>query len=240
MTDQAIIRLAGITREYLMGGERIRALAGIDLEIGRNEYVAIMGPSGSGKSTMMNVLGCLDTPSSGQYWLNGHEVSQMADDDLARIRNREIGFVFQTFNLLPRASALSNVELPLVYAGTGARERRSRAEEALARVGLAERMHHRPNELSGGQRQRVAIARALVNRPSILLADEPTGNLDSATSVEIMRVFGELHAEGQTVVLVTHEPDIAEHAHRVVVLRDGRIDTDRRVEHPVGAASAVA
>ncbi|MGD9523063.1 MAG: ABC transporter ATP-binding protein [Gemmatimonadales bacterium] len=240
MTDQAIIRLAGITREYLMGGERIRALAGIDLEIGRNEYVAIMGPSGSGKSTMMNVLGCLDTPSSGQYWLNGHEVSRMADDDLARIRNREIGFVFQTFNLLPRASALSNVELPLVYAGTGARERRSRAEEALARVGLAERMHHRPNELSGGQRQRVAIARALVNRPSILLADEPTGNLDSATSVEIMRVFGELHAEGQTVVLVTHEPDIAEHAHRVVVLRDGRIDTDRRVEHPVGAASAVA
>ena len=215
-------------------------LKNINLQVGRGERIVICGPSGSGKSTMMNVLGCLDTPSSGQYWLNGHEVSQMADDDLARIRNREIGFVFQTFNLLPRASALSNVELPLVYAGTGARERRSRAEEALARVGLAERMHHRPNELSGGQRQRVAIARALVNRPSILLADEPTGNLDSATSVEIMRVFGELHAEGQTVVLVTHEPDIAEHAHRVVVLRDGRIDTDRRVEHPVGAASAVA
>jgi putative ABC transport system ATP-binding protein len=240
MSGDPIIRLTGITREYLMGGEQIRALAGIDLEIGRNEYVAIMGPSGSGKSTMMNVLGCLDTPSAGRYWLNGHEVSQMADDDLARIRNREIGFVFQTFNLLPRASALANVELPLVYAGTGSRERRARAEEALARVGLADRVHHRPNELSGGQRQRVAIARALVNRPSILLADEPTGNLDSATSVEIMRVFGELHAEGQTVVLVTHEPDIAEHAHRVVVLRDGRIDTDRRNAHPVGAASAAA
>jgi putative ABC transport system ATP-binding protein len=227
MSD-AIIRLEGITREYLMGGERIRALAGVDLTIARNEYVAIMGPSGSGKSTMMNMLGCLDTPTSGSYWLNGHEVSRMADDALARVRNREIGFVFQTFNLLPRASALANVELPLVYAGTGARERRQRAEAALRRVGLGERMHHKPNELSGGQRQRVAIARALVNEPSILLADEPTGNLDSATSVEIMRVFGQLHAQGQTVVVVTHEPDIAEHAHRVVVLRDGRIDTDRR------------
>jgi putative ABC transport system ATP-binding protein len=227
MSD-AIIRLEGITREYLMGGERIRALAGVDLTIARNEYVAIMGPSGSGKSTMMNMLGCLDTPTSGSYWLNGHEVSRMADDALARVRNREIGFVFQTFNLLPRASALANVELPLVYAGTGARERRQRAEAALRRVGLGERMHHKPNELSGGQRQRVAIARALVNEPSILLADEPTGNLDSATSVEIMRVFGQLHAQGQTVVVVTHEPDIADHAHRVVVLRDGRIDTDRR------------
>jgi putative ABC transport system ATP-binding protein len=194
-----------------------------------------MGPSGSGKSTMMNVLGCLDTPTSGRYWLNGHEVSRMADDALARVRNREIGFVFQTFNLLPRASALANVELPLVYAGTPARERRRRAEAALERVGLGERMHHKPNELSGGQRQRVAIARALVNEPSILLADEPTGNLDSATSEEIMRVFGELHAQGQTVVLVTHEPDIADHAHRVVVLRDGRIDTDR-----VRAAAATA
>jgi putative ABC transport system ATP-binding protein len=235
--SDAIIRLEGITREYLMGGERIRALAGVDLAIIRNEYVAIMGPSGSGKSTMMNVLGCLDTPSGGSYWLNGHEVSRMADDDLARVRNREIGFVFQTFNLLPRASALANVELPLVYAGVTSRERRRRAESALTRVGLAERMHHKPNELSGGQRQRVAIARALVNEPSILLADEPTGNLDSTTSVEIMRVFGQLHAQGQTVVLVTHEPDIAAHAHRVVVLRDGLIDTDRRNEHPVEAAA---
>ncbi|HET9064730.1 MAG TPA: ABC transporter ATP-binding protein [Gemmatimonadales bacterium] len=233
----SVIRLEGITREYQMGGERIRALAGIDLEIDRNEYVAIMGPSGSGKSTMMNTLGCLDTPTSGRYWLNGHEVSRMVDDDLARVRNREIGFVFQTFNLLPRASALANVELPLVYAGTSTRERRRRAEEALTRVGLGARMHHRPNELSGGQRQRVAIARALVNRPSILLADEPTGNLDSATSVEIMRVFGELQAEGQTVILVTHEPDIAEHAHRVVVLRDGRIETDRAVARPTLAAA---
>jgi putative ABC transport system ATP-binding protein len=235
--SDAIIKLQGITREYLMGGERIRALAGVDLTIGRNEYVAIMGPSGSGKSTMMNVLGCLDTPSGGSYWLNGHEVSRMADDDLARVRNREIGFVFQTFNLLPRASALANVELPLVYAGVTSRERRRRAESALTKVGLAERMHHKPNELSGGQRQRVAIARALVNEPSILLADEPTGNLDSSTSVEIMRVFGQLHAQGQTVVLVTHEPDIAAHAHRVVVLRDGLIDTDRRNEHPVQAAA---
>jgi putative ABC transport system ATP-binding protein len=235
--NDAIIRLEGITREYLMGGERIRALAGVDLAINRNEYVAIMGPSGSGKSTMMNVLGCLDTPSGGSYWLNGHEVSRMADDDLARVRNREIGFVFQTFNLLPRATALANVELPLVYAGVTSRERRRRAESALTRVGLGERMHHKPNELSGGQRQRVAIARALVNEPSILLADEPTGNLDSTTSVEIMRVFGQLHAQGQTVVLVTHEPDIAAHAHRVVVLRDGLIDTDRRNEHPVEAAA---
>jgi putative ABC transport system ATP-binding protein len=235
--SDTIIRLEGITREYLMGGERIRALAGVDLAIIRNEYVAIMGPSGSGKSTMMNVLGCLDTPSGGSYWLNGHEVSRMADDDLARVRNREIGFVFQTFNLLPRASALANVELPLVYAGVTSRERRRRAESALTRVGLGERMHHKPNELSGGQRQRVAIARALVNEPSILLADEPTGNLDSTTSVEIMRVFGQLHAQGQTVVLVTHEPDIAAHAHRVVVLRDGLIDTDRRNEHPVEAAA---
>jgi putative ABC transport system ATP-binding protein len=235
--NDAIIRLEGITREYLMGGERIRALAGVDLAINRNEYVAIMGPSGSGKSTMMNVLGCLDTPSGGSYWLNGHEVSRMADDDLARVRNREIGFVFQTFNLLPRATALANVELPLVYAGVTSRERRRRAESALTRVGLGERMHHKPNELSGGQRQRVAIARALVNEPSILLADEPTGNLDSTTSVEIMRVFGQLHAQGQTVVLVTHEPDIAAHAHRVVVLRDGLIDIDRRNEHPVEAAA---
>jgi putative ABC transport system ATP-binding protein len=222
-----IIKLEGITREYIMGSEHVRALRGVDLEIRRNEYVAIMGPSGSGKSTMMNMLGCLDTPSGGRYWLNGHEASTMKDDDLARVRNKEIGFVFQTFNLLARASALANVELPLVYAGVSGRERRQRAEKALQRVGLGERMLHRPNELSGGQRQRVAIARALVNEPSILLADEPTGNLDSTTSEDIMRVFGALHAQGQTVVLVTHEPDIAAHAHRVVVLRDGKIDSDR-------------
>ena len=227
MTDDVIIKLAGITREYTMGTEQVRALRGIDLEIRRNEYVAIMGPSGSGKSTMMNMLGCLDTPTGGRYWLNGHEASQMKDDDLARVRNKEIGFVFQTFNLLPRASALANVELPLVYAGAAGRDRRRRAEQALQRVGLGDRMHHKPNELSGGQRQRVAIARALVNNPSILLADEPTGNLDSTTSEEIMRVFGALHSQGQTVVIVTHEPDIAAHAHRVVMLRDGRVDSDR-------------
>jgi len=233
-----IIRLEGITREYVMGSERVLALRGVDLTIARNEYVAIMGPSGSGKSTMMNMLGCLDTPSGGTYWLNGHEVSRMADDDLARVRNREIGFVFQTFNLLPRASALANVELPLVYAGVGTKERKQRAETALERVGLIDRMHHRPNELSGGQRQRVAIARALVNEPSILLADEPTGNLDSATSEEIMRIFGQLHAQGQTVLVVTHEPDIAAHARRVVVLRDGRVDRD--TQNPVAAVGVAA
>jgi putative ABC transport system ATP-binding protein len=189
--------------------------------------MAIMGPSGSGKSTMMNLLGCLDTPTGGEYWLNGQEVSRLSDDELAHVRNREIGFVFQTFNLLPRATALHNVELPLVYAGARGRERRERAAAALARVGLEHRMEHRPNELSGGQRQRVAIARALVNNPSILLADEPTGNLDSVTSEEIMRVFGDLHAAGQTVIMVTHEPDIAAHAERVVVLRDGRLESDR-------------
>jgi putative ABC transport system ATP-binding protein len=222
-----IIRIHDLAREYRMGEERILALRGVSLEIHRNEYVAIMGPSGSGKSTMMNVLGCLDTPSGGEYWLNGQEVSQLSDDALARVRNREIGFVFQTFNLLPRATALHNVELPLVYAGLRARERRARAEAALDQVGLGQRMHHRPNELSGGQRQRVAIARALVNRPSILLADEPTGNLDSVTSEEIMQVFGELHAAGQTIIMVTHESDIAAHAARVVVLRDGQVESDR-------------
>ena len=222
-----LIRIRDLAREYLMGEERILALRGVTLDIRRNEYVAIMGPSGSGKSTMMNVLGCLDTPTGGEYWLNGQEVSRLTDDALARVRNREIGFVFQTFNLLPRASALHNVELPLVYAGVRARERRERAAAALARVGLENRMDHRPNELSGGQRQRVAIARALVNSPSILLADEPTGNLDSVTSEEIMRVFGALHAAGQTVIMVTHEPDIAAHAERVVVLRDGRVESDR-------------
>ncbi len=195
MTD-AVIQMRGIRRAYDMGGEVIHALRGVDVEIRRNEYIAIMGPSGSGKSTLMNLIGCLDTPTAGEYWLNGQEVSRMSDDALARVRNREIGFVFQTFNLLPRASALQNVELPLVYAGMGSRERRDRATEALERVGLGDRIGHRPNELSGGQRQRVAIARALVNRPSILLADEPTGNLDSVTSEEIMRVFGQLHDAG--------------------------------------------
>lgn len=226
MTD-AIIRIRDLSRHYVMGSETIQALRGVSLEIRRNEYVAIMGPSGSGKSTMMNVLGCLDTPTGGEYWLNGQEVSKLSDDALARVRNKEIGFVFQTFNLLPRATALHNVELPLVYAGISSRERRKRAETALQRVGLGDRMHHRPNELSGGQRQRVAIARALVNSPSILLADEPTGNLDSTTSEEIMRVFGDLHDQGQTVIMVTHEADIAAHAARVVVLRDGQVASDK-------------
>jgi putative ABC transport system ATP-binding protein len=225
-----VIVTRGLKREYDMGGEIVRALRGVDLAIGRNEYVAIMGPSGSGKSTLMNLIGCLDTPNAGEYWLNGMLVSTMTDDALARVRNKEIGFVFQTFNLLPRASALQNVELPLVYAGVRADERRKRATEALESVQLGERIHHRPNELSGGQRQRVAIARALVNRPSILLADEPTGNLDSATSEEIMRVFEQLANQGQTVIMVTHEQDIAAHARRVVVLRDGLIASDERRE----------
>jgi putative ABC transport system ATP-binding protein len=227
MSDR-VIQVDGLTREYEMGTERVLALRGLSLTIHRNEYVAIMGPSGSGKSTLMNLIGCLDTPTGGSYWLNGQEVSRLSDDALARVRNKEIGFVFQTFNLLPRASALHNVELPLVYAGVGAGVRRARAERALTRVGLEHRMHHKPNELSGGQRQRVAIARALVNEPSLLLADEPTGNLDSTTSEEIMRVFAELHGQGQTIVVVTHEPSIAERAERIVVLRDGRLDTDTR------------
>jgi len=225
-----IIVTRGVKREYDMGGEVVRALRGVDLAIGRNEYVAIMGPSGSGKSTLMTVLGCLDTPNGGEYWLNGQLVSKMSDDALARVRNKEIGFVFQTFNLLPRATALHNVELPLVYAGVGADERKRRAIEALTKVQLQDRMDHRPNELSGGQRQRVAIARALVNNPSMLLADEPSGNLDSQTSEEIMRVFESLADAGQTVVMVTHEPDIASHARRIVVLRDGLISTDERRE----------
>ncbi|HEX6534121.1 MAG TPA: ABC transporter ATP-binding protein [Gemmatimonadaceae bacterium] len=225
-----VIVTRGIRRDYDMGGEVVHALRGVDLAVRRNEYVAIMGPSGSGKSTLMNIVGCLDTPNAGEYWLNGQLVSQMRDDELARVRNREIGFVFQTFNLLPRATALHNVELPLVYAGVPAAERRRRATEALERVQLANRMDHRPNELSGGQRQRVAIARALVNQPAILLADEPTGNLDSQTSEEIMRVFETLADSGQTVIMVTHESDIAAHARRVVVLRDGRISSDERRE----------
>jgi putative ABC transport system ATP-binding protein len=225
-----VIVTRGIERHYDMGGEIVRALRGVDLAIGRNEYVAIMGPSGSGKSTLMNVVGCLDTPTAGEYWLNGTLVSRMSDDQLARVRNKEIGFVFQTFNLLPRATALHNVELPLVYAGVGAEERRRRAKEVLERVGLGDRGSHRPNELSGGQRQRVAIARALVNNPSILLADEPTGNLDSTTSSEIMKVFETLADQGQTVIMVTHEADIAAHARRVVVIRDGRIASDDRRE----------
>ena len=227
---ECVIVTRSITRDYDMGGEMVHALRGVDIAIRRNEYVAIMGPSGSGKSTLMNLIGCLDTPSAGEYWLNGELVSRMADDDLARVRNREIGFVFQTFNLLPRANALANVELPLVYAGVASAERKRRAEAALEKVQLADRMDHRPNELSGGQRQRVAIARALVNEPAILLADEPTGNLDSTTSDEIMKVFETLASGGQTVIMVTHEADIARHARRVVTLRDGRVSSDEAQE----------
>jgi putative ABC transport system ATP-binding protein len=223
-----VIVTRALKRDYDMGGEVVHALRGVDLAVRRNEYVAIMGPSGSGKSTLMNLIGCLDTPSSGEYWLNGQMVSTMSDDALARVRNKEIGFVFQTFNLLPRATALHNVELPLVYAGVSSAERKRRASQALESVQLGDRMSHRPNELSGGQRQRVAIARALVNEPSILLADEPTGNLDSQTSAEIMNVFEGLAAHGQTVIMVTHEADIAAHARRVVVLRDGVIASDDR------------
>jgi len=223
-----VIVTRSLKRDYDMGGEVVHALQGVDLAVRRNEYVAIMGPSGSGKSTLMNLIGCLDTPSAGEYWLNGQLVSRMTDDQLARVRNKEIGFVFQTFNLLPRATALHNVELPLVYAGVSSGERKRRAMGALERVQLGDRVTHRPNELSGGQRQRVAIARALVNEPSILLADEPTGNLDSATSAEIMNVFEGLAAHGQTVIMVTHEADIAAHARRVVVLRDGVIASDER------------
>ena len=217
-----------LARDYDMGGEVVRALRGVDFQIRRNEFVAIMGPSGSGKSTLMNLIGCLDSPTGGEYWLNGHRVSELGDDELARIRNKEIGFVFQTFNLLPRASALHNVELPLVYAGIGGRERRQAAADALTRVGLQDRMEHRPNELSGGQRQRVAIARALVNQPSILLADEPTGNLDSATSAQIMSLIDELNADGATIVVITHEHEIASRFARQISLRDGQIVTDDR------------
>ena len=221
-----VIVVENLWRTYDMGSEQVHALRGVSLNIKHNEYVAIMGPSGSGKSTLMNLIGCLDTPTQGRYWLNDQLVSELNDDELARIRNKEIGFVFQTFNLLARASSLHNVELPLIYNGTPAAARMERAIESLTNVGLADRMHHKPNELSGGQRQRVAIARALVNSPSIILADEPTGNLDSKTGIEIMSLFDELHAKGNTIVLVTHEPDIAEYAHRVVHIRDGQIASD--------------
>ncbi|MES1259749.1 MAG: ABC transporter ATP-binding protein [Gemmatimonadota bacterium] len=229
----AVIVTRNLQREYTMGTETVRALRGVDMTIRRNEFAAIMGPSGSGKSTLMNLIGCLDTPSEGEYWLNGYRVSELHDDALAHIRNKEIGFVFQTFNLLPRASALANVELPMVYAGASAKLRRERAVASLEAVGLGNRMDHKPNELSGGQRQRVAIARALVNNPSILLADEPTGNLDSATSEEIMKLLETLHSQGQTIILVTHEPDIAEHAHRQIVLRDGKVSRDSGVPEVV-------
>jgi putative ABC transport system ATP-binding protein len=221
-----VIRTEGLKKDYVLGSETVRALRGVDLIVERNEYVAIMGPSGSGKSTFMNLIGCLDTPTDGEYWLNGQPVSSLNDDQLARIRNRDIGFVFQTFNLLPRATALHNVELPLIYGGVGSKERRERAAEMLDRVGLGDRMDHRPSELSGGQRQRVAIARALINVPALLLADEPTGNLDSQTSHEIMDLFDRLHDDGQTIVVVTHEHDIAERANRVVTLKDGVIESD--------------
>ena len=225
-----VIRTYDLWKTYIMGDQEIHAVSGVDIEIKRGEYVAIMGPSGSGKSTLMNLIGCLDTPTKGLYYLNGKLASDMEDDELARIRNKEIGFVFQTFNLLARASALHNVELPLIYAGISAQERLTRAREALRSVDLEQRMHHKPNELSGGQRQRVAIARALVNSPSILLADEPTGALDTKTGNEIMALFERLHQEGNTIVLVTHEPDIAMHAHRVIHIRDGKVDRDERTQ----------
>ena len=229
-TPDVIILTHKITREYEMGTEIVRALRGVSIQIRRNEFTAIMGPSGSGKSTLMNLLGCLDTPSAGEYWLNSQKVSDLNDDQLARIRNKEIGFVFQTFNLLPRASALHNVELPLIYAGISGRARRERAATVLESVGLADRMEHKPTELSGGQRQRVAIARALVNDPSIVLADEPTGNLDSHTSAEILEVFETLHDAGQTIILITHERDIAAHARRQIHLLDGLVERDIQTE----------
>jgi putative ABC transport system ATP-binding protein len=229
--DGIVIRTYDLWKTYVMGDQEIHAVSGCDVEIKRGEYVAIMGPSGSGKSTLMNLIGCLDTPTKGEYYINGRLVSTMTDDELARIRNKEIGFVFQTFNLLPRASSLHNVELPLIYSGMPAGERILRAKKALKQVDLQSRMDHKPNELSGGQRQRVAIARALVNDPSILLADEPTGNLDTATGNEIMGLFERLHQEGNTIVLVTHEHDIAMHAHRIIHVRDGKVEKDEAVEH---------
>ena len=229
----SLIALDAITRSYEMGTETVHALRGVSLQIERGEYVSIMGPSGSGKSTLMNVLGCLDTPTSGTYELNGHRVGEMDDDELADIRNREIGFVFQTFNLLARSTALRNVELPLIYAGVEVEERPEVALAALKAVGLSDRTHHKPNELSGGQRQRVSIARALVNKPSLLLADEPTGNLDTQTGEEILQLFAQLHAAGNTLLVVTHEPDVAQHAHRIIRIRDGLVASDEPVAHPV-------
>jgi putative ABC transport system ATP-binding protein len=224
----SVIKIRNITRDFYLGQEVVKVLKGIDLDIEKGEYVAFMGPSGSGKSTLMNLLGCLDTPTSGEYILNGNDVSRMSDNELAEIRNKEIGFVFQTFNLLPRTTALDNVALPMIYAGASKAQRKERAEKVLQDVGLADRMDHKPNQLSGGQRQRVAVGRALVNNPSIILADEPTGNLDSKTSVEIMRLFDDIHAAGNTVILVTHEEEIALHAHRIIRLRDGVVESDQR------------
>lgn len=230
--EQKIIDIDDIRKVYQVGSVEVRALDGVSLSIGRNEYVAIMGPSGSGKSTLMNILGCLDTPTSGRYVLNGTDVSEMRDDALADVRNAEIGFVFQTFNLLPRYTALENVVLPLIYAGVGRNERLERGKKALESVSLADRMDHKPNEMSGGQRQRVAVARALVNNPAIILADEPTGNLDTKTSIDIMHLFEDIYMHGNTIIVVTHEEDIAQHARRIVRLRDGRIESDKTNEHP--------
>jgi putative ABC transport system ATP-binding protein len=239
MESKEIIKLKGICRFYQVGTEVVKALNNIDLSIHNNEFVAMMGPSGSGKSTLMNLLGCLDTPTAGSYFLNNVDVSKMSDNELAEVRNNEIGFIFQTFNLLPRYTALENVILPLIYAGYPKQKRTDMAKEALEHVGLGDRMHHRPNELSGGQRQRVAIARALVNKPSIVLADEPTGNLDSKTSIEIMGLLEEIHDEGNTIILVTHEPDIALHAHRIIRLRDGKIESDDLNKEIVSVKGAV-
>ena len=235
--DGIVIRTYDLWKTYVMGDQEIHAVSGIDVEVKRGEYVAIMGPSGSGKSTLMNLIGCLDTPTKGQYYINGNLVSDMSDDDLARIRNKEIGFVFQTFNLLPRATSLHNVELPLIYSGLPADKRQEMARRAMQEVDLERRMHHKPNELSGGQRQRVAIARALVNNPSILLADEPTGNLDSKTGVEIMALFARLHQGGNTIILVTHEADIAAYAHRVIAIRDGQVERDVKQQPQAGLAA---
>jgi len=229
--DGIVIRTYDLWKTYIMGDQEINAVSGIDIEVKRGEYLAIMGPSGSGKSTLMNLIGCLDTPTKGQYYINGNLVSEMSDDDLARIRNKEIGFVFQTFNLLPRATSLQNVELPLIYSGIPADKRQEMARLAMQQVDLERRMHHKPNELSGGQRQRVAIARALVNNPSILLADEPTGALDTATGNEIMGLFERLHQRGNTICLVTHEHDIAMHAHRIISIRDGKVERDEKISH---------
>lgn len=232
---ETIISVEDLKKTYIMGSEEVHALQSITVDIAKNEYVALMGPSGSGKSTLMNLLGCLDSPSSGQYMLNGTDVSLMEDGELAEVRNKEIGFVFQTFNLLPRLTSLQNVALPLVYSGMSKKARLQKAQKALESVGLGDRVTHRPNELSGGQRQRVAIARAIVNDPAIILADEPTGNLDTKTSIEIMEIFEEIHKQGNTIILVTHEPDIAEHAHRIIRLRDGLVETDLKNENIVSA-----